>query len=524
MAELIKTDYSKDKTIMGYMYKALADSLDKKKANRKPEFELLRIVSMMMVIVLHYLSKGGIIDLSANGIGEGKALFWILEALCLVAVNAYVLLSGYFLTKSEISLAKIIGIWCQVFFYSVVIAVLAVIVGISDVKELLCLKNILFFVFPATNGHYWFFTAYFVMYLFGPVIAKGIKELSESQLKLVILVALIPTCFLPSISPFALVTDDRGNSFVWFIMLFMIAGYIRLYGIKILENNLMSFIVYILSAVLIVFCKMGFSTFVSQHPGYEQLLLVPVHYNFVFVLSASLAFFYLFKNMKLKENLFTKFLVRISPFVFAVYLIHEHLLIRYEWVKWFKVADSFAAFRIVHIILTVIIIFAIGIILDIFRYYFFHLCKIIMIFCLNIYFAKREVWDYLIFGVFATVVNWIAYIASAYCLLIPLIANDDLLLKQTANIISWVAAVVFAYWTNRSFVFKSKVEGFVEIIKEFATFVGARLFSFAVEQILFFVSLKMSISDIVAKLAISIVVIILNYLFSKLFVFKKKKA
>lgn len=516
-------DYSDDKTIMGYMYKALKESLEKKAKPRMANFELLRVISMIMVIVLHYLSKGGILDLQANSMGEGNALFWLLEAFCLVAVNAYVLISGYFMVQAEYSIPKIIGIWCQVFFYSVIVGAVSLAVGIYSLSDFLCLRNILFFVFPVSGGHYWFASAYIIMYLFSPIIVNGIKAINKDKLKLIILIILIPLCFLPSVWPFELPIDDKGNSFVWFVALFIIAGYIRLYGIKVLENRIVAWCVYVLSALMIILTRVGLCTFSSQHTGYEYLPTIVCHYNFVFVLTASLGFFYIFKNAKLKENIFSFYILKISPFVFGVYLLHEHLTIRYEWVKWLKVNNQYGFLRPIHIFLTCIIIFAAGILVDVIRYYLFILCKKIMIWGLNIYFAKREMWDYLIFGFFATVVNWVAYIACSYCLLIPILGNNDNMLKVVSNVIAWVVAVVFAYWTNRNFVFKSTVTGFGNVMKEFSSFIGSRIFSFVVEQVLFAIAIFVNMSDIIAKLIISVVVIILNYIFSKLFVFKKAK-
>lgn len=516
-------DYSDDKTIMGYMYKALKESLEKKKPAREASFELLRIVSMLMVITLHYLSKGGILDLASPSMGDGKWGFWILEAFAIVAVNAYVLLSGYFMVNGEYSIPKLVGVWCQVFFYSITIAVVMTCLGYYSVNDLLCLKNILFFIFPGVNGHYWFATGYMLMYMFSPFIAKAIKAMEKEKLLLAIVIVLIPCCFVPSLSPFTLAVDDKGNSFVWFLCLFMIAGYIRLHGIKIFESKISSGIVYVLSALGIVLTRMGLCIFTGQHEGYDTLPLITTQYNFVFVLTASMGFFCLFKNMKLKENFFTAFIVRISPFVFGVYLLHEHLTLRYLWPVWFKVGDEYGPLRIVHYLLTIIIIFSLGVIIDVIRTGIFFICKKIMIWGLNIYFAKREVWDYLIFGFLATVVNWVAYIVCAYCLLIPFIQDNENLLKTVANVIAWVAAVIFAYWTNRNFVFKSKVTGLSGVMKEFAAFVGARVFSFVVEQGLFMAALAVNMSDIIAKLAISVIVIILNYIFSKLFIFKGKK-
>lgn len=513
-------NYSEDKSLWGFMYKGLKESLEVKKGKREASFELLRIISMMMVIILHYIGKG---ELLGSQSATSNAGFWLLEALSFVAVNVFVLISGYFLVNSNFSIYKIIGLWCQVFFYSVTIAVIASLAGIYSLSDLLCLKNILFFVFPGIYGHYWFATAYILMYIFSPLIAKGMKAVPKSTLQMVIVALLIPFCLAPSLSPFELATNDRGYSFAWFLFLFIAAGYIRLYGIKIFENKVVALAIYFFSSLALIAASKGLAIFIGQHPEYDVQSNAFYRYNFVFVLIASIGLFYFFKNLKIKEGFFSSLIIKISPYVFGIYLLHEHLTIRYEWLKWFKVSDVYGAKRIIHLIMTVIIIFTVGIIVDYIRSIIFYLCKKFMLVCLNIYFAKQEMWDYLIFGFLATVVNWIAYLACSYCLLIPLIENNETLLKTVGNIIAWIVAVIFAYWTNRNFVFKSKVTGAKAIFKEFCTFVGARIFSFVVEQAMFFTFLVMHVSDIIGKLIISVVVIILNYLFSKLFVFKKKK-
>lgn len=515
--------YAEDKSIWGFMYNGLTKVPGEKKTKREASFELLRIISMMMVIILHYISKGELIDLEGITMGQGKYGFWILESMSIVAVNVFVIISGYFMAKSSFSIYKIIGIWCQVLFYSVTGALVAVIAGIYSLSDLLCLKNILFFLFPVTNGHYWFATAYIIMYLSSPVIVMAMEKLDRKTLETVIIALLSVFCFLPSISPFSLATDDRGNSFVWFILLFIIAGYIRIYGLKILDRFSSSFALYGLSVCLIVLTRSGLCIFANQHSGYEYLPTVVTHYNFIFVLTASLGLFGIFKNIHIKEGLIADVIVKISPFVFGVYLLHEHLTLRYIWLQWFKVNNSYGPLRVIHILLTVIIIFTLGIIIDVLRSLIFILCKKLMLVCLNIYFAKQEMWDYLVFGLLATVVNWVAYIACSYSLLIPLITDNDKLLKTTGNVIAWVVAVLFAYWTNRNFVFKSRVTGAKEIFKEFMAFVGSRIFSFVVEQGMFLAFIMMNISDIIGKIIIGVVVIILNFIFSKLLVFRKKK-
>ena len=96
-----------------------------KKPARMANFELLRIIAMLMIIVLHYIVKG---NMSAELYDDGSAenhLWWLIEAFCNVAVNAYVLISGYFLVNARWKVSRLISLICQVLFYSILTGVIA---------------------------------------------------------------------------------------------------------------------------------------------------------------------------------------------------------------------------------------------------------------------------------------------------------------------------------------------------------------------------------------------------------------
>ncbi len=516
------------------------DTLIAAAKKREPQFEVLRVIAMLMVILLHYLSKGGLLADPAGDMTISDWAFWGMEALCLVCVNVYVLISGYFFSESRFRLGKIAGIWCQVFFYSVVIAAFCMAAGLVDYRHYFDLYNLQFFVFPVINGHYWFATAYLLMYLFSPVMNYALKGMSRKQLQLLILLLLIPFSFAKSILPLPLMVDDCGNGFVWFLCLYLIAAYIRLYGIPFLEKKGKALAAYLLSAAGILIA-LSLAAFLNHRTGhYEYALEIPLHYNFIFVLTGSLGLFYCFKTWKVKENALVRYLVKIAPYTFGVYLLHEHLLLRYWWPKIFRVSETYGAVRIVHLLLTVLLLFAAGILADVLRSLLFLGIDKLMVIALRIYYAKREAMDYLIFGFLATVVNWLAYAASVFgpleagtawiagkiCAIGLLAASSDPLASAkiiVANVFAWVVAVLFAYWTNRTWVFRSQVQGAKAILKEFTAFVSARVTSLLVETALLYLLVdRLKLNDMFSKILLSFITIVLNYIFSKLWIFKKK--
>ncbi len=135
----------------------------------------------------------------------------------------------------------------------------------------------------------------------------------------------------------------------------------------------------------------------------------------------------------------------------------------------------------------------------------------------------KEIIMYLIFGVGTTAVNWVIYTV--------LVAFGNVVNLTLANIIAWVGAVAFAYITNKLWVFESKSWSLKVVWKELGMFLGARIFSGIFEIGLFPVLVWLGMNQAIfgvegmlAKVVISVWVIVLNYIFSKLLVFKKKEA
>ncbi len=129
----------------------------------------------------------------------------------------------------------------------------------------------------------------------------------------------------------------------------------------------------------------------------------------------------------------------------------------------------------------------------------------------------REIIMYLIFGVLTTVVS-----LAVYYILVDTILNPDQAVElQIANILSWIAGVAFAYITNRSMVFQSKNKN---KLKEATHFVLARVVTLMMDMVMMFVGVTLLHgNDKILKLISQIVVIVSNYVFSKVFVFQKEK-
>ncbi|KAF1306217.1 GtrA family protein [Candidatus Enterococcus willemsii] len=126
----------------------------------------------------------------------------------------------------------------------------------------------------------------------------------------------------------------------------------------------------------------------------------------------------------------------------------------------------------------------------------------------------KEVFLYIFFGGLTTVVNFVVYFIARDLL------KTDLIVSNT---LSWIAAVLFAFITNKIWVFQSKTQGIIELLIELLKFVFYRLLSFGIDMgcMLLFINV-MHLGDFLSKLFTQVFIVIANYVFSKLFIFKKK--
>lgn len=128
---------------------------------------------------------------------------------------------------------------------------------------------------------------------------------------------------------------------------------------------------------------------------------------------------------------------------------------------------------------------------------------------------NREIIAYLIIGILTTLVSLVSY----YILTLTILSPNNPLELTIANIISWILSVIFAYITNRKYVFQSKDNN---IIKEASKFTLSRVTTLVIDILLMFIFVSIcKFNDKIIKLLVQIIIIILNYVFSKLLVFKK---
>ena len=185
--------------------------------SRHAGFELLRILSMMMIVLMHGIGHGGLGTTAAPGTFP-YFIYWLLFMLGRVSTNCFVMLTGYFMWQSKTKVSRLFRIEMQVLFYSL----LTFVIGLFVNSVSLSAGTLLRAVFPTTSCVYWFCSCYFILYLAIPLLNKIIASLTRAQYRFMLIVlfllfSLWPTvCFWSDMS-----RVENGYSYVWFFVLIL---------------------------------------------------------------------------------------------------------------------------------------------------------------------------------------------------------------------------------------------------------------------------------------------------------------
>lgn len=273
---------------------------------RYANFELLRIVLMLLIIVGHITMYSGKLD---ELITVDYYLTNFLRSFAMVAVNSFVLITGYFGTSRNWK--KLFGLDLRVCFYTWIGFALAVVFGIHKVS---LIKDIQL-LFPVMTKQYWYITIYFVLCIFSPYINVFLKNVSKERLKNAIFVGggilyLVATfCYLINANQIVM---DAGYGIVNFVYLYCLGYYIRHYYAD-KHGAGFYFSVYLLACVATFAVNVGMTHIMGFY--FNSM----ISYNTIFTLIGSVGLFMCFRHLEVKENRIITWLSRHS---LAVYLIH----------------------------------------------------------------------------------------------------------------------------------------------------------------------------------------------------------
>lgn len=334
---------------------------------RMANLELLRCIAMMMIIVLHYLGKGRLLpDLTEEQMGLQGMIAWLLESFCIVAVNVYMMISGYFLCCSSFKLSRLLQLWLQVWMYSVGIGLFSMVTGIMP-KGAMDIHDFLELLFPISMGHYWFMTAYVFLYLLLPLIGMGIRRMKKEQLQLTLFLLLGVFCLIKSILPARLEQDAMGYDCLWYLCVFVTAAYIRRFGAPFLNKSSRAVALYVLGCLGILAEALLLRGMYLKKGSFGLILKISFEYNHLLPFLAAVGLFCLFLKLRVSGS-FARLVVSVAPYTLGVYLLHENIGLRYEWQNWLGAERiSGAGGLLAGTVLAVVLVFGCGIAVDMVR-------------------------------------------------------------------------------------------------------------------------------------------------------------
>lgn len=282
---------------------------------RKSNLELLRIVSVLIIILSHYVGHSGF-----DFVGEGfsfNRLFIESFRLGAVGVDIFVLISGYFLVTAEFKFSKLIKLECEVLFYSVLLGVV-----FFFTTDLIGMKELVFSFLPSLSNSYWFISTYLLLYLLSPFINKMIHAIGQKGHARLLVILYAVYVLIPTVTNLTLAGT---SNIMLFLLLYLTAAYYRLYDGPLAQKTAANFLMALFSFLVIAASTVFFDVLGSRFgiTRYDASYFTSA-YSLPIVLCA-LGLFLGFKNLKISYHPAINWA---AGSALGVYLLHDNPAVR----------------------------------------------------------------------------------------------------------------------------------------------------------------------------------------------------
>ena len=285
---------------------------------RNTNLDLLRIVSMLLIVFLHSTGSGNVLEYAESCSAPVYFYIRFVYMLCQVCVNTYVMLSGYFLVSSKFRLKKLVTLWMEAAFYSVVIRLIFMLTGarpFSVVSLVSCF-------FPILTGRYWFITIYVGLYLIFPFLNILIRAMDKKQHTLLNICLFFLFSVWSSIHPsIAGMNSGGGWGLAWFVVLYLAAAWLRLYytpsGKKAGWLAAFAAIPALIATAQVIAKWLGIGFF-------QTILQQWFRYDSAPAFIMTMCLFVGFLNVRIENEKRANVIRCVAPLTFGVYLIHHH--------------------------------------------------------------------------------------------------------------------------------------------------------------------------------------------------------
>lgn len=283
--------------------------IENKESQRNIGIDLLKIVAMFMITILHTLGHGGIVwNNKLSGLNYDIA--WFLEVASFGAVNCYALASGYVGINTRIRYYKLVMLYLQLVFSSLLITLFFSIYQ----PQLVSIDRWMHALSPIYYGQYWYLTAYFGLFLFLPVVNAGLNTITSLQRKILFFTILTFLVLIPFFNKNDIFNFASGYSLIWLLILYVLGAILAK---ETLFQKLAWFVLCFIYLGLVI------ALFYLKIKG-----IYWVKYTSPLVVAYSIVLVILFSRLKIESKYFVKSIKYMSSLTLGIYIFHEHPFIR----------------------------------------------------------------------------------------------------------------------------------------------------------------------------------------------------
>lgn len=323
------------------------------KKPRSSNLELYRIVCMLMIVAYHFVVNSGLSDQIQNAPTSLKSIFLLLfGAWGKVGINCFLMITGYYMCTSRITLRKFVKMMAQIYFFKFVLFVPLYLIG----YESLTMVRLLKLLTPVSGlGTSNFVGCFIVFWLTIPFLNILIRNMTKRQHELLILLSLLVYTVCGTIPHF----DVPLNYITWFGIVYFIASYIRLYPNSVFDRKTMWGWLTIMSVALALLSIVGMQYLFGKTMGRPAAHFFIVDCNKVFAVAVAVSSFLWFKNMKIR---YSKVINAIGASTFGVLLIHANSDAMRQWL-WYDLINCIGHYSLS---LGSLVLYSLGVVLAIF--------------------------------------------------------------------------------------------------------------------------------------------------------------
>ena len=299
---------------------------------RESNFELMRIVSMFLIVLFHALAYS---CYYAHAEGLYSYLLPWIRVFTLVHVNSFILITGYFQCEKKLRIRKVLGLVGLTWFYEVILYLVFNHFGI--VLTPLTRQDILRTFLPLDYGVYWFIGNYIVLYIVSPILNKVIANSSKKELRNYIFILMLVTCFFSLVTQDTFYNNNLGRSLFTFVLLYFLGAYFKKYKV---ENSYFMkpftktarrtiyLVTLFLCSILGTMCfKVSEGLSQLNSIGQEMGIILnqlAESYASPIILLQTICYFLLFSTFSFRSKIVNV----ISSTTIGIYLIHENRFVR----------------------------------------------------------------------------------------------------------------------------------------------------------------------------------------------------